>query len=290
VIAAAALLAGCGGGGTTTGHTATTPPKQKENGARPGAAQTQQKRQPAAQLPRRYGPPGHEPVPVLMYHVVTAPKPGTPYPGLWTPEPVFAAQMRALKRAGFHAVTLQDAVDSWTKGLILPRKPIVISFDDGYSSQYRNAARILRRLGWPGVLFLETKNLHVAGGLTVREVKQMIAAGWELGSHTVTHPDLTTLDASALRQELVQSRAILRRTFGVPVLSFCYPAGRFDGRVLAATRAAGYQQATTTQPGIAQPSTDRLTLPRIRVDGQTSPATLVAEAGGTAAAAGGYGG
>ena len=236
---------------------------------------------PPVALPRRYGPPGHDRVPILMYHLIAAAKPGATYPDLWTPPEAFAAQMRALHRAGYRAVTLTDVVDHWSRGLILPRRPVVVTFDDGYTSQYRNAARTLRRLRWPGVLFLEVHNMTVAGGLPPRDVRRMLAAGWELGSHTVTHPDLTTLGPTSLRRELVQSRRILRRTFGVPVRSFCYPAGRYDATVEAATRAAGYRAATTEVPGIAGPTDDRLALPRIRVSGATAPQTLLAELRGS---------
>ena len=105
--------------------------------------------------------------------------------------------------------------------------------------------------------------------------RTLIAAGWEVDSHTLTHPDLRTLDDAALRRELVESRALLRRDFGVPVAFLCYPAGRYDARVQAAARAAGYQAATTVEPGIASPSTDPFALPRIRVNGTDAPATVL---------------
>ncbi len=73
----------------------------------------------------------------------------------------------------------------------------MITFDDGYLSQYTHAKPILRALGWPGVLYLEGKNLG-PGGLTRHQVRTMIAAGWEVGAHTLTHPDLTTVDDATL--------------------------------------------------------------------------------------------
>jgi peptidoglycan/xylan/chitin deacetylase (PgdA/CDA1 family) len=105
----------------------------------------------------------------------------------------------------------------------------------------------------------------------------MIHAGWELDAHTLTHRDLTTLDAAQLRHELAGSRTALRRRFGVAVDAFCYPAGRFNATVQAAVRAAGYRAATTEIPGAAKPSGDRYALPRIRVDGGESAAAVVAK-------------
>jgi peptidoglycan/xylan/chitin deacetylase (PgdA/CDA1 family) len=94
----------------------------------------------------------------------------------------------------------------------------------------------------------------------------MIAAGWEIDAHSLTHPDLTTLDAAALQREVAGSRAAIQKAFGVPVDAFCYPAGRFDATVEAAVRAAGYRAATTELPGAATPAQDRFALSRIRVD------------------------
>jgi peptidoglycan/xylan/chitin deacetylase (PgdA/CDA1 family) len=79
----------------------------------------------------------------------------------------------------------------------------------------------------------------------------MIAAGWQLASHTIDHSDLTTLSGASLVREVAESRQILRREYGVPVKSFCYPAGRFDAGTIAAVEAAGYTTATTEIPGFA---------------------------------------
>src|SRR4051812_34322559 len=216
--------------------------------------------------PQIVSDPHDAPVPILMYHVVSAPKPGAPYPDLYTPKPVFTAQMKALAKRGYHGVTLARVDDYWRRGYALPPKPIVVSFDDGYLSHYTHALPVLKALGWPGVLNLEINNVK-PGDLTATQVRALIDAGWEVDSHTVSHPDLTTVSDSQLRQELVASRAYLRKHFGVPADFFCYPAGRFDGRVVAAVKAAGYRAATTTEPGLASPKLP-FTLNRIRVDGQ----------------------
>jgi peptidoglycan/xylan/chitin deacetylase (PgdA/CDA1 family) len=219
--------------------------------------------------------PHRDPVPILMYHVISAPKPGAPYPELYTPEPVFAAQMRALAAHGYHGVTLGQVEDYWRRGYALPRRPVVVSFDDGYLSHYTHAMPVLRGLRWPGVLNLEVNNVR-PGDLTAGQVRSLIRAGWEVDSHTVTHPDLTTLSDAALREELVRSRAFIRSHFGVPVNFFCYPAGRFNARVVAAVQAAGYRAATTTQPGLASPGSP-FTLGRIRVDGQDGVGGLLSK-------------
>jgi peptidoglycan/xylan/chitin deacetylase (PgdA/CDA1 family) len=202
-----------------------------------------------------------------MYHVVNSPPPGAPYPLLYVSRREFASQMRALRRAGYHATTLARVWAAWHGRGRLPRRPVVLSFDDGYASDATHALPVLRRLRWPGVLNLELGKMGSSGAVTPREVRRLIAAGWEVDSHTITHPDLTTVDDTRLRTELVRSRAEIRRRFGVPADFFCYPSGRYDARVEAAVRAAGYRAATTTQPGVARPGLDRFALPRVRVDG-----------------------
>ena len=205
----------------------------------------------------------HEPVPILMYHVIGYVKPSTPNAELWVSPHDFAAQMQALARAGYHGVTLQRVYDAWHKGGRLPAKPVVISFDDGYYGQYRDARPTLLRRGWPGVLNLKLDNLADMGG--VRNIKRLIADGWEIDDHTVTHPDLTTVSPSQLRAEIADSRRRFKRLFGVPVNFFCYPAGRYNQAVIDVVRSAGYRAATTTLFGYARPN-DTFTLARVRVN------------------------
>jgi peptidoglycan/xylan/chitin deacetylase (PgdA/CDA1 family) len=265
--ALAATAAGCGSSGA-----AHRPPPASVRA--PSVSPPPAARPPAP--PRRVRGPHDHPVPILMYHVVSAPPAGTPYPELWVPGRTFAMEMFALSQRGFHGITLDQVQRYWRDGIALPRKPIVISFDDGYFSQYSHAARTLKALHWPGVLNLEVHNLGIAGGLSERQIRSLITDGWEVDAHTITHPDLTTVDAARLRREVAGSRAIIRQRFGVPVNFFCYPAGRYNATVEAAVRAAGYLGATTVQPGLASPRGDRYALPRIRVNGSETPAQVLA--------------
>jgi peptidoglycan/xylan/chitin deacetylase (PgdA/CDA1 family) len=228
-------------------------------------------------LPRPAGGRYRGAVPILMYHVIATPPRGTPNAELWVPAGRLRRQLAALTRAGYRGVTLSQVWDAWHGGPGLPRRPVVVSFDDGYDSQYRAARPILRRLGWPGVLNLEVHSLHAAGGLSEREVRALLADGWELAAHTITHPDLTTVGPARLRREVAGSRAALRRRFGAPVRFFCYPAGRYDPATERAVRAAGFRGATTTVEGVATPHGDPLALPRLRVLPGDSPAGLLSE-------------
>jgi peptidoglycan/xylan/chitin deacetylase (PgdA/CDA1 family) len=224
----------------------------------------------------------NRPVPILMYHVIAKPPAGAPYPDLYVPQAEFAAQMRWLSARGYRAVSLDRVHAAWRGGARLPAKPIVLSFDDGSASIRRNALPVLRKLRWPGVLNLKLGNMSSRGGITPAQVRALVMAGWELDSHTISHRDLTTLSAAALRHEVADSRWMLQRQFHVPARFFCYPAGRYDTRVIAAVRAAGYLGATTTRFGLAR-STEPYELARVRIDGGDGAAGLrrkLASAGG----------
>jgi len=256
-ICAAALAAGCGDRGLWGSSGAVSAPPPAPVGSYRGV------------------------VPILMYHEIGGPPPGSPYPDLFTSWPLFVRQVRALRAAGYRAVTLDEVSRAWHGGPGLPARPVVLSFDDGYRSQDTHAARTLWTVRWPAVLNLEVSRLHVAGGLTPREVRAMIRAGWEVDAHTIDHPDLTTVGPARLHAEVAGSRSAIRHDFGVPAIFFCYPSGRYDAAVEAAVRSAGFVGATTTQPGLARRADDPFALPRLRVSGGESPSALLAQVAST---------
>lgn len=211
-----------------------------------------------------------------MYHVTETPPAGTPQPELWVPADRFAAEMALLRKQGYRAVTLHQVFQYWNRKARLPRHPLVITFDDGYRSNYRQAFPVLRRMRWPAVLNLTIANIGKPDGLLPVEVRRLAAAGWEIDSHTISHTDLTTLAPAALRREIAGSRRELQRRFRVPVDFFCYPSGRFNDRVVEAVKRAGYIGATTTQPGFGK-SGDPYRLARTRVNGSDGPDNLARE-------------
>jgi peptidoglycan/xylan/chitin deacetylase (PgdA/CDA1 family) len=187
--------------------------------------------------------------------------------------------MQALKAAGWHAVTMDQLEANWTRGVpVGPGKPIVLSFDNGYASQYTNALPVLKRLGWVGVENIQLQGLPPSqGGLTDGQVRGLLAAGWELDTQGISHADLITLDSAGLHYQVDTARQILRRRYGVPVNWFCYPSGHYDSTVIAAVKAAGFIGSTTVVPGWASRAEDPYRLPRLRVLGGTSPTALLAQ-------------
>jgi peptidoglycan/xylan/chitin deacetylase (PgdA/CDA1 family) len=225
------------------------------------------------------GTPGTRRVPVLMYHVIAAPPPGAPFPGLYVTPTLFAAQMHALQNAGWHGVTLDQIEAYWKRGVALPKgKPVVVTFDNGYQSQYTKAFPVLRAMGWAAVENIQLTGLPPSqGGFVAGQVKGLVAAGWELDTQGFSHADLVKLSPSDLHYQVAVSRTVIQKRYGVPVNWFCYPSGHYDASVLAAVKAAGYTGSTTVVPGWSGPESDPDRLPRLRVLGGTQPSALLAQ-------------
>jgi peptidoglycan/xylan/chitin deacetylase (PgdA/CDA1 family) len=159
-----------------------------------------------------------------------------------------------------------------------PGKPIVLTFDNGYQSQYTQALPVLQRLGWVAVENIQLSGLPPSqGGLLQRQIKGLVSAGWELDTQGFSHADLVTLSESELHYQVAVARETIQHRYGVPVNWFCYPSGHYDSTVIAEVKAAGYTGSTTVVPGWGQPGGDPYRLPRLRVLGGTSPQALLSE-------------
>jgi peptidoglycan/xylan/chitin deacetylase (PgdA/CDA1 family) len=284
-IAAIAIASG-GGSGTHTAAGGSTPrgdqsaPRSGAAGGRSQGATGAREGEGAASGPQA---PRTVAAPILMYHVINPPPAGAPFPGLYVPAEEFAEQMQALARGGYRAVTLDQLYEHWRRGSPLPAKPVVLTFDNGYQSQYTNALPVLRRLGWRAVENVQLTGLPPAqGGLSEAQVRGLVAAGWELDTQGISHADLIALGAAQLHEQVATARRTIERRYGVPVRWFCYPSGHYDARVIAAVREAGYLGSTTVVPGWAGPASDPYRLPRLRVLGGTSGSRLLEQIATTA--------
>ena len=215
-------------------------------------------------------------VPILMYHVIAHKPPGARFPDLYVPRAVFAAQMRTLAANGYHVVTLQEVYDHW-HGAPLPRKPVVVSFDDGFRNQYTHALPHPERLrlGRDAQRRRRSPGRAAARGSRTRQVAAMINAGWEIDSHTpLAHADPHSLGPATLWHEVAGSRAYLpgRVSCARPLLLL--PVRRLHnvrdhGR--APRRLPLHDRPPAT--GLATPAA-AFTLPRIRVTAQTTLTNL----------------
>jgi peptidoglycan/xylan/chitin deacetylase (PgdA/CDA1 family) len=190
---------------------------------------------------------------VLAYHAVSS----TWRSPLAISESALRDQLAYLRTRGYVGLTLTEA-ERRRQDETLPHRSVVFTFDDAYASTMR-AADLLARSGYPGTVFVVTRftdsgaplswpgiehelALHAAGELRPlgwSDAEKLVEAGWEIGSHTVTHPLLTEVDDERLRVELEESRAVIERQVGA-CTSVAYPYGIADERVAAAARRSGY--------------------------------------------------
>ena len=163
--------------------------------------------------------PGTASVPILVYHVInTPPAQSTAPPALYVPADEFSSQMEALKANGWHAVTLDQVEAHWARGVSLGTgKPVVITFDNGYASQYTNALPVLKGLGWVGVEDLQLSGLRPSdGGLSDAQIRGLITAGWELDTQGASPADLTALDPGQMSAEVATARQTLQQPLRRP--------------------------------------------------------------------------
>jgi peptidoglycan/xylan/chitin deacetylase (PgdA/CDA1 family)/glycosyltransferase involved in cell wall biosynthesis len=216
-------------------------------------------------------------IPVVMYHRIVASAADGGRHGIWVTRERFAAQLAQLQRRGFTTVTFEDVAAHLDGGRRLPRRPILLTFDDGYADNHALALPLLRQHHMRAVVFLIgdpslRSNVWDAGTgepavplLDDAQLREMAAAGIEFGSHTATHARLTTLSPERLAAELEGSRRALEARTGRPVLSLCYPYGDVNRAVKAATAAAGYRFGVASDSGPLRFGDDLLEIRRAQI-------------------------
>lgn len=167
--------------------------------------------------------PGPIECPILLYHRIVPGQSDNPY-NLSPQE--FEDQMRYLSENGYIAITINQLRQAIIHGSELPEKPVVISFDDGDISVYKNAFPIMQKYNFVGVAYLVSTYLETPGYMSYRQVKDLIKGGWEIGSHTARHQDLST--SSSLDTEIIGSKADLEKYLGIEINSFAYPFGKYN--------------------------------------------------------------
>jgi peptidoglycan/xylan/chitin deacetylase (PgdA/CDA1 family) len=223
-------------------------------------------------------------VPILMYHridYVTASTPAVTKALTVSPED-FRHQMKWLKRHGYHTITQRSLFNALMCGSHLRRKPIVVTFDDGYRDVYRYASPVIERLGMHAISYLITE--RISGDdhsfLSWKQVRGFEKRGVEIGSHTVSHAALTSLSDTGALDELLQSRKKLERKLGHRVPWLAYPYGDYDSRIERLAKKAGYKLAVTTDWGTLQSAQHPFALKRLRILDTTGVSGLAAMLGG----------
>jgi peptidoglycan/xylan/chitin deacetylase (PgdA/CDA1 family) len=210
---------------------------------------------------------------ILCYHGVAATSTRLD-PGFLRVRPdVFRAQLDLLLGAGFEFLTVSDLAER-SAGAEPPPGLAALSFDDGMDDNHAVVLPILSELGLTATVYVATgligkPNPWLAPGagrmMDEPELRKLAAAGFEIGAHSVTHPDLSQLDFESCLREMTESRDTLERVIGAPVRTFAYPFCRYGPAALAAVRAAGFAAAVSCQ-GLG--SWDRYALERSLITGK----------------------
>jgi peptidoglycan/xylan/chitin deacetylase (PgdA/CDA1 family) len=205
--------------------------------------------------------------PILTYHKL-GPRPRRArLKGLYISSKLFARQLSELKTAGFTCGSLTE----WNHPA---EKNVVITFDDGYVNVLRYGLETLRQTALTAIQFLpanllgKTNEWDVSLGeapepiMDESQVRDWIASGHDIGSHSLNHPYLTRLTQDRAREEISASRKKLEDLFGRRIEHFCYPYGDWNESVRALVQEAGYKTACTTTPGLNKPEESPYALKR----------------------------
>jgi peptidoglycan/xylan/chitin deacetylase (PgdA/CDA1 family) len=219
----------------------------------------------AASRLRSYATPDAGPVvvPILVYHSIAPTHPGQNREQrlLDVDTSMFRQQMFYLVANKYNVVPLSAVVDAVQGHGTIPPNSVAITFDDGWLSQFENALPILEQLHFTATFFIITHQVgQGALFMGLGDVKELQREGMTIASHSQTHPDLSKVSASQLRNEVVGSRQDLQKMLGVSPDLFAYPYGCWNNRVAAVVKSAGYRGARALGGGISNTSSDEYAL------------------------------
>lgn len=209
----------------------------------------------------------HAYVPILMYHYVRTVDPTQDELGykLSVAPERFTEQMEWLFNNGYTPLRMDTLAKCLLQQAHCPAKAVVLTFDDGYADAATAAFPILRRYGFTATFYIVTDFVGQPGYMTWEQINTLHEYGMEIGSHSISHPDLTARSSEVASNEIIASRTIIEKHIGAPVKSFCYPLGRYSPLLAEVTRDAGYTNAVTTRQGYSMAG--MYELPRRRVLG-----------------------
>ena len=175
-------------------------------------------------------------MPILLYHHIALHQSGNIY---YVSPDAFERQMYLLYEWGYKTISVELLVNAIKQGAELPPKPIILTFDDGSESIVTNALPIMQKYNFTGTAYIVYNYVGIQNYMNPNQIRELYASGWEIGSHSLSHADLTQRSDRQM-DEIVESRRKLQSLFGVPILSFSYPFGAYNEDSVYYAHYAGY--------------------------------------------------
>lgn len=205
-------------------------------------------------------------LPIILYHYLenVADKNDTLRVKMNIRPEIFEEQLASLKKSGYETVFVRD-IPSLIESKAAQSKRVALTFDDGYEDFYTDAFPLLKKHNAKATVYIIVDFIGRPGYLTSPQIEELASSGLvEIGSHTLTHRDLTKLAAGEAAREIEQSKSRLEGEFKISVSSFAYPYGRLNNSLVDLSASAGYSAAVSTVEGWMQSSKERFKLPRLR--------------------------
>lgn len=205
-------------------------------------------------------------VPILMYHYVEFQDPNDKVRASLTTSPyTLDLQIKTLKDAGYTFLTASELADILEAKSTPPKKPILLTFDDGYRDFYTYAYPILKKYNVKATQYVITGYLNNPNHLTIFQLQELAKDSLiEIGAHTVTHDWLKGKSVQEVGYQVSESKKVLEKLTGKKIVSFAYPYGAFDLSAAKVVEATGFTNSVSTVPGIIQSHENLFFLYRLR--------------------------
>lgn len=220
--------------------------------------------------------------PILMYHRIGH-RPGD---GITVSPELFELQLKKLKQQNYQTMSLFEWHQMVTTDTPIPKKTIIITFDDGYRDNLQIAAPLLKKYGFTATVFPVAEQIgkvnnwdnvaHRLGAelMSVEELKEWHRLGFEIGSHGMTHAAMNQIDSTSIRYESYDSKALLEKLLGIPIHFFCYPYGFLSEESKVSLKSAGYLGALAILYGAQWDPIDWFAIPRVKISERDQPFTF----------------
>lgn len=170
----------------------------------------------------------------------------------------FAAHMQQIRGLGLRGVSVSEA-------LTFNEPAVCITFDDGCETDLISAAPILKACGFGATFYVVAGFVGKSGYLSIPQLRELHAQGFEIGCHSMSHPYLPDLDEAGLRHEIADAKALLEQMLGAQIRHFSCPGGRYDDRVARIAKQSDYTSVATSVPRANTPATDPFALARVAI-------------------------